>query len=146
MQVSTLFISASKLIGFTGCQQSTFDVHIVAVLRAVADVRNARRGCSCPPQFTRTGIRSNAPYCKRNSNVAKCSRKSFLELKGYDANINMYINPKRIGLTSCKASCLASCDCDGFYYDMATAFCHQTTRFRTLRKVNNQKKLVYIKM
>lgn len=102
--------------------------------------------CSCPPQFTKTGIRSNAPYCKRNSNVAKCSRKSFLELKGYDANINMYINPKRIGLTSCKASCLASCDCDGFYYDMATAFCHQTTRFRTLRKVNNQKKLVYIKM
>ncbi|XP_024359504.1 EP1-like glycoprotein 3 isoform X2 [Physcomitrium patens] len=102
--------------------------------------------CSCPPGFQRMAGRETSPFCGRTGTVAKCARKSFVEVKGYDSVLTTYATPEKVTLASCKTSCLASCDCDGFFYDTKTQACFKQSFFLTLRKVTAANKIAFIKV
>jgi hypothetical protein len=92
------------------------------------------------------GGRDVAPFCTHPSSVTKCNWKSFLELKGHDTVFDLYATPAKVSLASCKSSCLSSCKCDGFSYDSRAGSCYQYAAFKTIRKVSDTQKSVFLKV
>lgn len=102
--------------------------------------------CSCPPKFVWTGGRDIAAFCTHPTAVDKCKWSSYVELKGHDTVFDMYSEPKKISLAACKLSCLkAACKCDGFSYDARAGACYEYAAFKTIRKVSDTQKSVFVK-